>query len=282
VGIDVHVLNFLLYCRKKQPYGKMVTVGRQAMAIEDWSNACIPADWERPRYGAFWEEFARTRLGAEAVESYDYSDFEHATHLADFNLPLGAHATYDTVLEGGTIEHIYNAPQALQNMAELCRVGGQVIHATPTNNFCGHGFWQFSPELFFSLYSEQNGFTQTEVFVADLANEREWFEVKRPTRSERAEIVSSTQLYAMCRTVLTERRAVRVQQSDYVHIWARHEPQQAPEPGLAAKVKSAIKRSPLRGLAMATLHVFRSRKPTSLSALNPHLTRRPVAELLRE
>ena len=40
---------------------------------------------------------------------------------------------------------------------KLTKIGGMIIHALPANNFCGHGFWQFSPELFYELYSPENG-----------------------------------------------------------------------------------------------------------------------------
>ena len=36
--------------------------------------------------------------------------------------------------------------------------GGYLILHTPANNLCGHGFYQFSPELFFSVLNEANGF----------------------------------------------------------------------------------------------------------------------------
>ena len=47
--------------------------------------------------------------------------------------------------------------------SDLCKNGGTIIHSLPSNNNCGHGFWQFSPELFFSLYNEKNGFKNNEM-----------------------------------------------------------------------------------------------------------------------
>jgi len=66
------------------------------------------------------------------------------------------------------MEHVFNASQGLKNVTRLCAPGGQIIHSLPANNFCNHGFWQFSPELFFSLYSDKNGYSETEIFLADV------------------------------------------------------------------------------------------------------------------
>ncbi len=99
-------------------------------------------------------------LGFETVESVDYYANEHPTHLLDLNHPLPAELRerYDLVYDGGTLEHCFNAPQVLANAVAALRVGGTVIHHVPLNNWVNHGFYQFSPCLFFDFY-ETNGFT---------------------------------------------------------------------------------------------------------------------------
>jgi 2-polyprenyl-3-methyl-5-hydroxy-6-metoxy-1,4-benzoquinol methylase len=62
-------------------------------------------------------------------------------------LPKTLHNKYDTVIDSGTLEHIFKAPEALEYCLLLCKPGGQILHMLPSNNWCGHGFWQFSPEL---------------------------------------------------------------------------------------------------------------------------------------
>jgi hypothetical protein len=39
----------------------------------------------------------------------------------------------------------------------LAKIGGRVIHHVPINNWVDHGFYQFSPTLFFDFY-QANGF----------------------------------------------------------------------------------------------------------------------------
>jgi hypothetical protein len=103
----------------------------------------------------------------------------------------------------------------------MSKVGGQIIHALPANNFCGHGFWQFSPELFFSLYNTENGYTDTEVFLADLNDISKWVKVSAPKNGDRVNFYSSNPAYVLVRTLTT--RVIsdfhNVQQSDYIKSW---------------------------------------------------------------
>jgi hypothetical protein len=72
---------------------------------------------------------------------------------------------FSVVYDGGTIEHVFNAVQAFKNGMEMVRVGGHFIQVNPANNFMGHGFWQFSPELIYRVFSAENGFNIRGVFL---------------------------------------------------------------------------------------------------------------------
>src|SRR3954463_7931957 len=75
-------------------------------------------------YGDFCDQFVIDNFGASAVESFDYSDFEGATHIADLNLPIsGFDGRYNTIVDFGTMEHVFNAPQGLHNALTMCAVG---------------------------------------------------------------------------------------------------------------------------------------------------------------
>ncbi len=78
--------------------------------------------------------------------------------LVDLNHPVPANACgqFDFVLDVGTLEHCFNAPQALINMAALCKVGGFVMHENPFN-WGNHGFWNLNPTLYHDFYTD-NGF----------------------------------------------------------------------------------------------------------------------------
>jgi hypothetical protein len=159
MGIDVHGLNLLCYSKNAADFGNTVTIGRQCLNISEADLRAaiqVNSDYCADRYV---ERLLLQHFGAHHVDSIDNSDYERATTIHDMNVPIPSNLEelYDTVIDGGCLEHIYNISQALRNCSLLCKPGGQILHVLPANNFCGHGFWQIFPELFFSLYSVKNG-----------------------------------------------------------------------------------------------------------------------------
>jgi len=276
MGIDVHALNFIRYAEKQQPLGSVATIGRQGIDI---SKAKLRSIFPSARnYGRYCEELLINLLDATKVESFDNSDYEQATHIADMNLPIECAETFDTVLDAGTLEHIYNAPQALTNVSTMCAEGGQILHILPANNLCGHGFWQFAPELFYSLYSQANGYSETTVFLASFDNEAYWYEVEAPSNGQRIIIQSVGPLYVLCRTKRGSRVSHDcVQQSDYVYAWD-HE--NTIEPIDLDSFKRLgidyLKGSPLASVLRALNSLFGS---VSVSR-SPFLTKRSVADVI--
>lgn len=173
-------------------------------------------------------------LGAQSVDSMDKSDFEGATLLHDMNLPIPNNykERFSVVCDGGTLEHIFNFPVAIKNAMEMVKVGGHLIIQTPTNNWSGHGFYQFSPELYFRVLSEQNGFRLKRMVVFEWGVNK-WYEVADP-----AIVRSRVYVVNSCRAsllILAERLAVAAinhtppQQSDYALIkWTENTPTLSP------------------------------------------------------
>ena len=196
----------LVYLSQVPKMGETLTIGRQGIYISGM--------------GGFCEGLFAERFGSTKVDSVDNSDYEQATFVHNMNEPWNPPQQYDTVFDGGCLEHIYNVPQALVNISNACKIGGQIIHILPANNYCGHGFYQFSPELFFSLYSERNGYRDTEIQICDMAT-GQFSQVNRPQDGKRVEFRSSTELLIMVRTVLNRDFTHYVQQSDYEYIYAK-------------------------------------------------------------
>jgi hypothetical protein len=274
MGIDTHALNFIKYVSKQRPMGRVATVGRQTLQLPELA----------ARYGRYCDEFLQKNFGATLVDSYDFSDYEGATYIVDMNEPLAEERRYDTVIDCGCLEHVFNAPQALKNVSRLCDIGGQIIHVLPANNFCGHGFWQFSPELFFSLYSDANGYTATQVFLADLSDLDVWYAVERPT-TERAEVTSKGPVYVMCATVKhSDCSKQAVQQSDYVPLWnaAAQSSREIFGESFRKEIKKVrwLYRWLLVARNAAGSGIRRVKNPTSLSARNRHLRKHNVSALL--
>jgi hypothetical protein len=218
MGIDLHALNFLRYVKKKNLFGKTVTIGRQQLYEIDHY-----LDDLKYKNNDFCEKLLINNFGSEIVDSIDYSNFESASIIHDMNKPLDSkfYGLYDTVLDLGSLEHIFNISQALKNCSLLSKQGGHIVHVSPANNMCGHGFFQFSPELFFSYYSDSNGYSDTEVYLADTTDTKKWFKVFNPNNGNRVSIESNTQLYIMVYTVLKNKNFLdkNVQQSDYKFYW---------------------------------------------------------------
>lgn len=273
MGIDSHGLNFLRYARAKKCFGDTVTLGRQAVLVIKPILEELLGTKRSYAPQLYCEELLTAYFGATRVDSMDKSAYEKATHIHDLNEPLPAHLyqKYDTVLDMGTLEHIYNAPQAFKNCSQFCKPGGQILHVLPANNFCGHGLWQFSPELFFSLYCQSNGYSDTEVFIADLTNTAKWYQVKEPTAGKRVNVWSSTPLYVLVRTVLstTDFSHSDVQQMHYVHEWGKGETQPPPTATTSKRFKKWLKRMPLVYRSLVGAHdVYQRSKTRTESGLN--------------
>ncbi len=98
-------------------------------------------------------------LGYRQIDSIDYYPDEGPSICVDLNgsLPEDLSRSFDLVYDGGTLEHCFDPAQVLRNTVALCAAGGRIIHHVPINNWVNHGFYQFSPTLFFDYY-EAAGF----------------------------------------------------------------------------------------------------------------------------
>lgn len=146
-----------------------LTLGRQGLhlSFKDFfeisiKNAFAPTS---ECYQKFCEHLL-LELGFEIVDSIDNSGYEGATIIADMNRPIAIDKTYDLVFDGGTLEHIFNFPQAIENVINFLKIGGIFCSVTTNNNFSGHGFYQFSPELFYRVFREKYGMKILKIYLS--------------------------------------------------------------------------------------------------------------------
>jgi hypothetical protein len=97
-------------------------------------------------------------------------------------------------------------------------VGGHVFHALPANNLSGHGFYQFSPELFCNLYQPSRGFELRGLFFVLKAEPRLWWRVANPLQvKRRVNLCNSHEVYllVLARKLAEPGPLPAPQQSDY-------------------------------------------------------------------
>jgi SAM-dependent methyltransferase len=95
-------------------------------------------------------------IGFQEVVTMDYSEFEGASVLFDLNatdLPAELNNRFDFIADHGTLEHVFHIPNALNNIFKMLRENGRVLISSPTSNFVDHGFYMFSPTLFFDYFT---------------------------------------------------------------------------------------------------------------------------------
>lgn len=130
---------------------------------------------------------------------------------------------YTTVLDGGSLEHVFNFPVAIKNCMEMVSVGGHYLAITPANNFLGHGFYQFSLELYFSVFTRENGFELMSVIAFEDRPDARWYFVKSPLEVRgRVTLTNSVPVYLL--VVARKLAHTRIfettpQQSDYLAVW---------------------------------------------------------------
>jgi hypothetical protein len=236
MGLDTNCARFLFYCKKLGvDFARTATIGRQNVNLSSRELGAVFRSFGQDAdlgqidailngTGGYAEQLL-TFLGAKDVHSFDISDFESATHLHDMNLevPDRFKGQYSVVLDGGSLEHVFNFPTAIRNCMEMVSVGGHYLGITPANNCAGHGFYQFSPELFFSAFSRGNGFETIKVIAYEERPNARWYDVMSPVEAGTRVTVTNgfpIYLFVLARKIAaTPVFAAMPQQSDLISAW---------------------------------------------------------------
>jgi len=242
MGIDTNMIRFLLESRRDGvEFTESATLGRQKIRLSrgeirrafryagasirdnELDDICRNTAGGTPGYA----ESLLAYLGAERHESIDVSAYEGATLIHDMNTTLSPSLRdrFSCLIDGGTLEHVFNVAAAFTNCMQMVKVGGHFLSMTPCNNFMGHGFYQFSPELFWSLLCEKNGFVIEKMYIFEWRPLATWYMVANPAAlGKRVTLRNSreTQLLICARKIASlsfADSAVTPQQSDYKSIW---------------------------------------------------------------
>jgi hypothetical protein len=238
VGVSVNLLKFLFVAHFdfKVNLGNCLTIGRQEIffdkrafdAVKRRFRAGPEFDVTEVKFRGYADDII-SRFGASKITTMDASDYEGATFIHDLNEPVGKAwcGQFDSIVDFGSIEHVFSTESVLRNYANLVRLGGVVLIATEADGSCGHGLYQFSPELFYRFYSVEAGF-RTHCFLAPRdRSTRKWIYVPDPMAVRgRLELPSLGKMHLLVVAVKCGDGgpAGPIQQSDYVAVWAKSNP----------------------------------------------------------
>ena len=190
MGLVLPVLRLIVREHKRQRFdGPVLTLGRQGIyGTFDQVQKLLASEGIEPRtvdksqvytnlpswrtgdYSHFTSDKAVFEaLGGFEVVSLDVSDYEGADYKVDLNaeVPAELKGKFGLILDLGTLEHVFDVRQALRNINLMLKPGGRVIHSSPGTNWLGHGFYQFSPTLFYDYYGT-NKFTSFQCLVGEM------------------------------------------------------------------------------------------------------------------
>lgn len=240
MGITYESARFLAGMRDAEVrFDRALTLGRQNFLVNDRQLYQLKRQF--PKFSrlqasldAYAEPFFREVLESQTVDSIDATSYEQATILHDLNSPIDPkyENSFDCVVDGGTLEHVFNFPVAMSNSLRALRVGGWFVSFSVVNNFVGHGFYQFSPELFFRIFGPAYGFSRPLIVLLEYPNSNvaigrggAWYRVVDPeSLGVRVNLINHKPLAMM----LAARKTAHVQklfdpvpqQSDYSQLWS--------------------------------------------------------------
>jgi len=236
MGFDRYSTRLTLLATKKGVnFSRTLTLGRQGLHLPDSELDKLLHEVGLSLGPAQRAEISRhlphadgllKALGAQTLVTVDASPYEGASLIHDMNTPIEPELAgkFTTVIDFGTLEHIFNFPVAVRNCMQMLEVGGTFLCATTANNYLGHGFYQFSPELFFRVLSPENGFVVDEMYLCEDRHTRYWYQVPDPAvvrrRVELRNSLPTLMLIRAHKTAEVVPFAATPQQSDYAQaLW---------------------------------------------------------------
>ena len=162
---------------------------------------------------------------AKSVDILDASAYQDANLIVDLNSPYSSPNKFNTLIDSGTIEHVFDIKRCLFNYMTFLSPGGHLIISTPCNNLTGHGFYQFSPEFFYNALSFSELFENIECYVFEIpisltyAHPKAWL-VKNPgSLNQRINMFFNAVVAKRTSVDMVEYHNFNPQQSDYTKIW---------------------------------------------------------------
>lgn len=105
-------------------------------------------------------------LGFDRTESMDVFDNEAPTYIHDLNNPVpeSLHNKFDTIMDFGTLDHVYDMRTAIANIVNMLKVGGVVVIYDAMIGWHNQSYYNFQPPFFLDTFRAY-GFTNLELFI---------------------------------------------------------------------------------------------------------------------
>jgi len=184
----------------------------------------LKEDFDTPYAEKIFEDMYGKKL-----YSLDGFDHEKPDIVHDLNKPVPEElkGKYSMIIDGGTMEHVFNVPMLLKNCFDMLKVGGYMISMVPTNNFNGHGLYQFSPDFFYSTFAKHNGMEIKDVFIVKFSAKDKVWKINTTTAKAgqrlQFDVNTQTEIYVIAKKIGNVPDTITAQQTDYEEGWYEDE-----------------------------------------------------------
>lgn len=243
MGVDIEIFGRLVELSTRfRPKGRTLMLGRQKFIPLErfgWRYEKILTDngydlsLDEVTQDDGYSETLFEKLGFGPIETMDFSDYEGASVIHDLNLPVlkKLEKKFGFIFDGGTLEHVFNVPVALESVFRMLRVDGRFLSVNGLNGWHGHGMYQFNPELVWSFWRRNCGCAVHECRGIQKTPKGVGAQVRFPDPAERGGRLRLNRmvpdgriyLYYEIERLKTSALKGRVLQSDYEDSWRAHE-----------------------------------------------------------
>lgn len=238
MGFRITSMLAIDYARKQYgaDFSKTLTLGRQFRAFTKNEFAkympafsSIPEDKQKQAFASPYAEVLFAEMYGEKLYSLDGFAHEKPDIVWDLNEPIPDEmkGQYTCLIDGGTMEHVFHVPQLLQNCFSMLQEGGFYLCMVPTNNFNGHGLYQFSPDFFYSVFSEANGMEIKDVFIVKFSAKNKVWRINHSPEEGGArvqfDVNTQTEIYVVAQKIGKTPQRLIAQQTDYQEGWYEDE-----------------------------------------------------------
>ncbi|MBP2297943.1 hypothetical protein [Azospirillum picis] len=136
---------------QRVPFTEVITAhapeNRRQALLDEAASMDLMTESQKRKFGA--KLLYKALFNNKTYEAVDLGGEQ--SHKIDLNFDCDLGKQYDICINNGTAEHVFNVLQFFTTVHKHTKLGGHMVHWTPSNGWLNHGFHQFQPTLFFDL-----------------------------------------------------------------------------------------------------------------------------------